>query len=699
MDGNGFTGMYRKRGSAPVSDNLVLQALGELYEMAGLHGVVGATLRLAAQVGRIAEHGAQRHVCGDDDGAVADVGADDLAAAGVDVADDGAHVILGRSDADLHDGLEQGRAGLGHGLLEGHAAAYLEGVLTGVDLVEGTVDERGLDVDDLIAAEDAGLHRTLDTLIHTGDILLGDRAAVDVVHELVALAGLVGFDGELDVRELAAAAGLAHKARVDGGGLGDGLLVGDLGLADVGLDLELTQQPVDDDLQVQLAHAGDDGLTGLLVGVGLEGRVFLGELREGYGHLLLAGLGLWLDGDADDRLRELHVLQDDLVLVVAERVAGGGVLQADGRGDVAGVGGLEILTVVGVHQQDAAEALTLSLRGVDDGLTGVDGARIHAEEGELADVGVGHDLESQSREGSVVAGLTGLCLAGLGVHALDGGDVQRAGQVVDDGVEQLLHALVLVRGAAHHGNHLDRDGGAADGGADLVGGHFLTLEVHLHDLVVKVAHSLKEVGAVLIGEVTHVLGDLLNAHVLAQVVIIDVGLHFDQVYYAAEIGFLAYRQLDGHRVCLEAVVHHVDHVVEVRAHDVHLVDVDDTRDVVVVGLTPNGLALRLDAALGAENRNAAVQDTQAALDLDGEVDVTRGVDDVQAAAAPVTGCGSGGDGDTTLLLLLHPVHSGGALVGLAYLVVDASIEQDALSRRGFARVDVSHYSDVSSVLQ
>src|ERR671911_21613 len=36
-------------------------------------------------------------------------------------------------------------------------------------------------------------------------------------------------------------------------------------------------EPVDDHLQVQLAHAGDHGLAGLLVGAHLEGGVLLAE--------------------------------------------------------------------------------------------------------------------------------------------------------------------------------------------------------------------------------------------------------------------------------------------------------------------------------------------------------------------------------------------------------------------------------------
>ena len=44
-------------------------------------------------------------------------------------------------------------------------------------------------------------------------------------------------------------------------------------------------------------------------------------------------------------------------LRVAQRVAGGGLLQADDGDDVAGEDRVEVLAVVGVHLQDAADAL------------------------------------------------------------------------------------------------------------------------------------------------------------------------------------------------------------------------------------------------------------------------------------------------------------------------------------------------------
>ena len=118
---------------------------------------------------------------------------------------------------------------------------------------------------------------------------------------------------------------------------------------------------------------------------------------------------------------------------------------------------------------------------------------------------------------------------------------------------------------------------------------------------------------VLVGKVHHVGGDLLHPHVLAQVVIIDIRVHLHQVNDSLEGLLVADGELDGHGIALQAVLHHVEHVVEVRAHDVHFVDVDHPGDLVGVGLTPHGLGLGLHAALGAQNGHRAVQNAQRAL--------------------------------------------------------------------------------------
>ena len=170
---------------------------------------------------------------------------------------------------------------------------------------------------------------------------------------------------------------------------------------------------------------------------------------------------------------------------VAERVAGAGVLEADAGDDVAGVDGVDVvLSVLACISRRRPTRSLLPRAGVEDLVALVERARVDPEVGELADVGVGHDLEGQGRERLLVVGLALELLVALEVHALDRRDVERRRQVVDDGVEQGLDALVLERGAVEHRDDLAGDGGLADGGAELVGGDLLLADELLEEVLV-----------------------------------------------------------------------------------------------------------------------------------------------------------------------------------------------------------------------
>ena len=219
---------------------------------------------------------------------------------------------------------------------------------------------------------------------------------------------------------------------------------------------------------MQLAHPRDDRLSRFLVGAHAERRVFLREPIQRDAHLFLVGLGLRLDGDVDHRLGEDHLLERDLLLRIAQRVAGRRFLEADRGGDVAGAHFLDVLALVRVHLQDAADALLAALDRVVDGVAGIHDAGIDAEEHELADERVGHDLEREAREGLVVGGLALAFLAVVEL-ALDRRNVGRRRHVVDHRVEHRLDALVLERRAAQHRDDLVRDRAQAQARLDLGG--------------------------------------------------------------------------------------------------------------------------------------------------------------------------------------------------------------------------------------
>src|SRR5262249_42999140 len=165
-----------------------------------------------------------------------------------------------------------------------------------------------------------------------------------------------------------------------------------------------------------------------------------------------------------------------------------------------------------------------------------------------------------------------------------------------------------------------------------------------------------------------------------------------------EVVLGADRKLDRDRLGAEAVDDVGKALEEVGAGLVHLVCGDDARNLVLVALAPDGLGLRLDALVAIEHANGAGEHAQRTLDLDGEVDVAGGVDDVQTLAVPERGGRSRGDRDATLLLLLHPVHRRGTFVHFADLVALAGVIEDALGRRGLTGIDMRHDTEVTVVL-
>ena len=477
----------------------------------------------------------------------------------------------------------------------------------------------------------------------------------------------------------------------------NGLPVGDLRSPDIGLHLELPQHAVDKDLQVQFAHAGDHGLVGLRIGGDPEGGILLRKGLQGLAEFFHVALGLGLHGDRDDRFGDEQGLEDDRVGVDTERVAGGGVLEAEHRTEVAGPQFIHLLALVGLEQNQTGDAFLLVLGGVQHIAALLQDAAVHAHEGELA-VGVGHYLEGQGAERSaVVTGPAGF--GAVGQHALDGRNVHGGGEIVDHRVQNQLHALVLEGGAAEHGHHAVMDHSEADAAHQLLLGQLAVLEERLDQFLVGLGHRFHQLLAPLLGLGLHVGGNLILEDVRAEVVGVDDRLVAHQIDDSLEIALGADRQLDRHGIGLEAFPDLAVDLEEVGAGTVHLVDEHDPGHVVAIGLPPDGFGLGLDAAHGAEHRHDTIENPHRAFHLDGEIDVAGGVDDVDPIVLPAGGNGGGGDGDAPLTLLFHPVGDGGAIVDLAHLVDHARVEQNPFGRGGLAGVDMSGDTDISDAFQ
>src|SRR5699024_4139942 len=159
------------------------------------------------------------------------------------------------------------------------------------------------------AGQDALADAVAQALFDGGDEVLRHAAADGLIGKDEVLGLGLGLEADVDVAELAVAAGLLLVPAVDFDLFLDGLAVGALGGPQLGLYLDLAQALGADDAQVDVAHAGDDHFLGLGVGAEAEGGVLLVELGEAGGDLVLLALDLGVDGHGIAGLGVFHGLQ------------------------------------------------------------------------------------------------------------------------------------------------------------------------------------------------------------------------------------------------------------------------------------------------------------------------------------------------------------------------------------------------------
>src|SRR5690606_10540222 len=361
--------------------------------------------------------------------------------------------------------LKQTQAGLAGRLAHRRTTGDFEGHDRAVDVMIGTVDQRHFHVDHREAGEHARLDDFADTLLNARDVFLRNRPARDGITKDKTCTGLARLDNNLDPRELTRTTRLLLVGVVEFGPLGEAFAIRHLRCTDVCFHPEFPAHAIDNDVEMQFAHALDDRLAALDVGRHAEGRILLGKAVEGDAPLFLVRLGLRLDGNLDHRLGEFHPLQNNRLRRLAQRVSGRGVFQAGHGDDIAGAGFLRLFPAVGMHLKHAANALAGALYGVQRRRAGFQNARIDAHEGQRADERIAHHLEGEAGERLVIGRQALDVLLGLRIDAVRAADIDRRGHEIDNRVEQRLNTLVLERRSGQN-RHEDRlDGALANAAA------------------------------------------------------------------------------------------------------------------------------------------------------------------------------------------------------------------------------------------
>src|SRR6185437_1433248 len=336
-----------------------------------------------------------------------------------------------------------------------------------------------------------------DALLHRRDELTGDSSADDVVDELEARAAVQRLDAQVHLTELTGAAGLLLVAAMALGRAGDGLTIGDAGGVGLHVHAVPLPHPLQQGAQVQLAGAIEDGLVDRGVVLDADAGIFRGELVQRVGEALLVAATLRLYGQAQHRRREGDGLQVILILVMGVVQHGIEVqlLHFGDRADIAGNGFGDLLGILAQEPVQVRDLERLARIAHEQLRAGAGGALMHAQDTELADVGVDSDLENVRDDVLAGIGRHGHALRPL-ARALEEWRRVAFGRIRQksrENPQQLPDAGAGLSRSEAHRNEMALTEGLLERVVELLRGDLLALlEIDRHELLVELDHLVDE---------------------------------------------------------------------------------------------------------------------------------------------------------------------------------------------------------------
>ncbi len=142
---------------------------------------------------------------------------------------------------------------------------------------------------------------------------------------------------------------------------------------------------------------------------------------------------------------------------------------------------------------------------------------------------------------------------------------------------------------------------------------------------------------------------------------------------------------------------HGDGVEKIGTDPIHFIDQCNPGYIVFVGLAPYGFRLGLYTCHTAEYPYSTIQNPQCPFNFNGEIHMSGGINNVNPGTLPLAGGHCRSDGDSPILLILHPVHDSLSIMHFSDLVGFSGIIENPFSDRGLARINVGHNPYISYV--
>ena len=140
--------------------------------------------------------------------------------------------------------------------------------------------------------------------------------------------------------------------------------VSDLRLPDISFNFKLALHTVNDNFEMQLAHARDNRLERLRIRTDAKCRIFFRKPPECQTHFLLVCFRFWFDFQINDRLREHNPLKQNRVLWICKRIASSRPLEPDDCRDFSRIYFFHFFAVIRMHPKNTADAFFFVFRHI-----------------------------------------------------------------------------------------------------------------------------------------------------------------------------------------------------------------------------------------------------------------------------------------------------------------------------------------------
>ena len=373
-----------------------------------------------------------------------------------------------------------------------------------------------------------------------------------------------------------------------------GLAVRDPRRSDCCFDIVVLLQCLDDDHQVQLAHAGDQHRAGLRIDADPERRIFARHRGERLPEPLMVGRGTRLDHGLDHRIGAVQAGKHQGMSGIAQRLARSCGLQTEHGNDITGRRRVDLRFPIRMHAQQTPDPLRRAGRRIHQHVAARDAAGIEPHERQRA-VAAHLHLRDERDGRRIGRGRARFHRTRARVRALDRRPIVRRRSIRDDRIEQRLHTDIAICRAAQHRLSGTDDDSETNQPLQLRSVEpVAAFEIPPESVIIELDHLLDERDPRRLRLRHQRCRNRFDPrrHRPGRP---NQRMHRHEIDHAAERLLGTERSLHDERTRTKPVRQHADDPIEVRAHLIHLVDETDARDAETLRLPPHRFRLRLHA--------------------------------------------------------------------------------------------------------